>query len=160
MVGAKPVSAAISRTVLFWALNNQLPRRLVVLLLAFFAQDGPADEGEAAEEFVEEGGEGEYGRDEDQVHDPRGELGVDFHHVAECGEGKIVDNVQSEAASRHVSAEGGCLVETGFEPRHHRQARQPAVETVEWTAEIVRRGIVLTEGGDYKDDTRGHRTDQ
>ena len=60
---------------------------------------------------------------------------------------QIVDDVDAETGLCHIARELACIVEFGFEQRHHRQAHQPAVEAVERTAKVFRRGVVLSEGG-------------
>ena len=74
-----------------------------------------------------------------------------------------MNNVDAKAGARHITGEGVGAVKAGMEPAHHGQAHQPTVEAVERTAQILRRGVVLSPSGDDKcnagDDRAGHQRD-
>ena len=117
-------------------------------LFAFlFAEDRPADEGDAAKDLVEQRRDGEDRHGEDGVHRHRRQLGVDLHHVAEAGDYQVVDDVEAEAAFCEVGGDGAGAIELGAEPAGQAKDGQPAVDAVQRAAEVGRGGVVLAEAG-------------
>ena len=117
------------------------------LFALLFAEDGPADEGDAAKDLVEQRRQGEDGHGEDGVHRHGGQLGVHLHHVAEAGDHEVVDDVEAEAAAGHIGRERGGSVELGAEPADQAKDGQPAVCAVQRAAQVLRSRVVLAEAG-------------
>ena len=124
---------------------------LIKLLRSRFflhAQYAPADKRYSLDNLVQCKGNGHHRHEKDDIHHPRRQVGVHFHHIAQSSNHQIMDYIDAKAGARHVTSEGSRTVEAGLEPSHHREAHQPAVEAIEPTAQILRRSVVLTEGGD------------
>ena len=67
--------------------------------------------------------------------------------IAETRNHQIMNDVEAETRLRHVTGKLASAVEFRLKPAHHSEAHQPAVEVVERTAEISRRGVVLSDDG-------------
>ena len=78
---------------------------------------------------------------------------MDFQHIPKAGNHQIVDDIDAVAAVGHISCERTCMVEVRLEPSRHSKAHQPSIQAVQRAPLVLRRSIVLAEGGGNQDDT-------
>ena len=99
-------------------------------------------------DFVQRKGNGHHCHEKDDIHYPRGQVGVHLHHITQSGNHQIMKYIDTVTGACHVAREGSCTVEASLEPSHHREAHQPTIEAVEPATQILRRSVVLAECGD------------